>query len=268
MRRLQLLRISIFTTLLTGGVADVAGAYRVFDWQGKAAPVQPTEGPPGAGAVTHTSYLNGGQYWEGSGLMPMDVEMDITVSIWDTPTKWKVDPEGFVSGGNPANYGYQTPDEAEFNFGDPNAQVVMRFDILFGQPINNPSFLLMDIDNSGGDRGSFIQATTADGGTVFPSMSLVTGSTVAWTGSGSTFEIFSNGGAANDDEAVGSAFFEWEEKNVTGISFTWESNNGTSIRVSNIYSEFNPPNFNVVPEPSAALLALLFAGGLLLRRRR
>jgi hypothetical protein len=261
----------LISFLLAAGVASVNGVpYRVFDWQGKAAPGEPTESPPGAGAVTHTSYLNGGQYWNGSALTPMDVDMDITVTIWDAPTKWKVDPEGFISGGNPANYGYQSPnDEAEFNFGDPNGQVVMRFDILFGQPVNNPSFLLMDIDNNGSDHGTGFQATTSGGGTVYPTMSLVTGSTVAWTGSGSTLDVFSNGGASTDNVAAGAAFFEWQESNVTGISFTWESNDGTSIRVSNIYAEYDPPGFiQVVPEPSGALLVLLCCGGILLRRRR
>jgi hypothetical protein len=253
------------------GVGTVASGapYRVFDWQGKAAPIQPTEGPPGAGAVTHTTYLNGGQYWNGSTLAPMDVSLDVTVQIWDAPARWRVDAEGFLSGGNPATYGYQAPDEAEFNFGDPNGQIVVRFEFQFSQPVNNPSILLMDIDSNGSDHGTLFEAVTLGGGIAYPTLSIVPGSTVAWTGQGPTLDVFSNGGASPDNLALGSAFFEWRENSVTSISFLWESNAGTSIRVSNIYAEYDPVNFNqVVPEPSAALMALGAAGALIWRRRR
>ena len=265
------IRFCILFGIFGGGLVDLEGApYRVFDWQGKQAPAKPSEALPGPGAVTHTTYLNGGQCWTGSEFTQMDVNVDVTVSIWDSPARWRVDPEGWMSGGNPATYGYQSPDEAEFTFGDSNGQVVMRFDILFGQPVNNPSFFLMDIDNNGSDHGTVFRATTAEGGTVFPTMSLVTGSTVAWTGSGPTLDVFSNGGSATDNVALGSALFEWDVNNVTGISFIWEGNTGTSIRVSNFYAEFDPAGFTpvVVPEPSSALLVLAAAGTLLLRRRR
>lgn len=261
----------LFATAIAGFSAgtSLAETYRVFDWQGKAAPNQPSSGPPGAGAITHTAYLNGGQYWNGAALTPMDVGVDISVQIWNAPTKWKVDPEGFLSGGNVANYGYQSPDEAEFNFGDPTGRVVMQFDFVFSHPVNNPSFFLMDIDNNGSDHGTLFQATSLGGGTVYPTMSLVSGSTVSWTGSDSTLDVFSGGGAANDTQPTGAAFFEWKQNDVTGISFTWESNSGTSIRVSNIYAEYDPSGFFiVVPEPSVSMMALLTAGAALLRRRR
>lgn len=265
------LSLNVFIPCVLAALAPLAGAqgYRVFDWQGKSTPAQPSEGPPGSGAVTHTTYLSGGQCWTGDAFLTMDVEIDVSVSIWDVPARWRVDPEGFVSGGNLATYGYQSPDEAEFHFGDPNVQVVMRFDVRFSQPVNNPSFFLMDIDNNGSDYGSQFKATTLGGGTVYPSLSLVAGSTVAWTGADSVLEVFSSGGASTDNQATGSAFFEWHETSITGISFVWESFSGSTIRMSNIYGEYDPSGFMmVVPEPSAGLLAIVAAGGIILRRRR
>ena len=259
------LLVFLFGISATPGFAT---PYRVFDWQGKAVPAKPTSGPPGAGAFTQTTYLNGGQYWDGSALTLMNVNVDIAVQIWNNPAKWKIDPEGFVGSGGVATYGYQTPDEAEFNFGDPTGRVVMRFDFVFARPVKNPSFFLMDIDNNGSDHGTLFQATTQGGGTVYPTMSLVSGSTVRWTGSGPTLDVFSGGPGYNDTDPRGDAFFEWEQDNVTGISFVWESNSGTSIRVSNVYAEYDPAGFAfAVPEPTAAMLALLGAG-LVLRRRR
>lgn len=243
-------------------------AYRVFDWQGKAAPGMPTENPPGSGAVSLTTYLDGGQCRGPGGLGAMDVGFEVSVSIWSAPSKWKVDPEGFLSGGNPATYGYQAPDEAEFNFGNSNGRAVMRFDVRFGQPVNNPSFFLMDVDNNGSDHGTMFEGTILGGGTVYPNLSLMAGTTVAWTGSGSTLDIFSNGGPAADNQATGAAFFEWPHSNVTALSFVWESNTGTSIRMSNIYAEYDPAGFGfAVPEPSSALLFLIAGWGLCGRRR-
>jgi hypothetical protein len=199
----------------------------------------------------------------------MDVRLDINVQVWNTPAKWKVDSEGFLSGGAPATYGYQSPDEAEFNFGDSTDRVVMRLDFVFSQPVNNPSFFLMDIDNNGSDHGTGFQATQQGGATVYPALSLVNGSTVSWTGADATLDVFSAGPASTDQQALGAAFFEWNAENITSISFVWESNAGTSIRVSNIYAEYDPSGFLfAVPEPSAAMLSVLAAGGMAMRRRR
>ena len=144
----------------------------------------------------------------------------------------------------------------------------MRFDIHFGQPVNNPSFFLLDVDNNGSDHGTMFAATILGGGMVYPNLSLMAGTTVAWTGSGSTLDIFSNGGPASDSQATGAAFFEWPQSNVTGLSFVWESNTGTSIRMSNIYAEYDPAGFGfAVPEPPSALLFLIAVWGLWGRRR-
>jgi len=263
----------VLTLCLVGLVAGQAQAdpYRVFDWQGKLAPTKPTAGPPGPGSITHTTYLGGGQYQSGATLTSMDVTLDINVQTWSDPAKWKIDPEGFISGPATANYGFQSPDEAEFNFGTTAARMVMRMDIVFSHPVDNPSFFLMDVDALGGDHGTGFQASLQGGGTVYPTMSLVNGSNVAWTGSGPTLDVFSAGAPTSDQDAAGAAFFEWNANAVTSISFTWESNAGTSIRVSNIYANFDPSGFNFAfpaPEPSAPLLGLVLAGGLMLRRRR
>lgn len=244
-----------------------ADAYRVFDWEGKTVPTKPTEAPPGPGSVTETVYLNGGQYRDGAALSPLDVRVDITVEIWNDPARWRID-TGLGPG--TATYGYQSPDEAEFNFGETTGQMIMRMDFIFSQPVDNPSFFLMDIDNTGVDHGTQFKATTQGGGTIYPTLSLASNSTVAWTGDGATLDVFSNGASSSDSEARGAAFFEWNAQNVTSISFVWESAEGTTIRMSNIYGEFDPAGFTVVaaPEPSSALLGLVFAGGLMMRRRR
>ena len=134
-------------------VADhvCADPYRVFDWEGKTVPIKPTAGPPGVGAVTHTTYLSGGQYSNGGTLFSMDVTLDITIQTRQ-PSRWRIDGAGFLSGGLPADYGYQSPDEAEFDFGNPGGKFVMRMDFTFSHPVDNPSFLLMDIDALGGDH--------------------------------------------------------------------------------------------------------------------
>jgi hypothetical protein len=259
------------TLLLLGLVAGHAraDAYRVFDWEGKTAPLEPTSGPSGAGAVTHTTYLNGGQYSNGGTLFSMNVSLDVTVQTWSDPSRWKIDNEGMISGTQPANYGYQTPDEAEFSFGNPSGRFVMRVDINFSQPVDNPSFFLLDIDAFGGDRGTQFQGTRQGGGTVYPTLNVVAGSTVAWTGTGPTLDVFSAGPSSSDQQALGAAFFEWNAQGVTSLSFVWESNLNTSIRLSNIYADFNPAGFIFsIPEPSVPMLSLLFAGGLSFRRRR
>ncbi len=241
-----------------------AQAYRVFDWQGKSAPTMPV----GTGSVTLTNYVNGGQCRGPGGFVTMDISLEVSVSLWNPPSRWQVDPEGYLSGGNQATYGYQSPDEAEFNFGNPGGTMVMRFDVQFSQPVNNPSFFLMDVDNNGSDHGTLFEGTILGGGTVYPHLSLKPGTTVAWTGAGSTLDIFSNGGPSADNQASGAAFFAWLQNNVTSLSFVWESSTGANVRMSNIYAEYTPAGFGfAVPEPSSALLILIAGLGLSRRRR-
>lgn len=228
----------------------------------------PTEDPPGAGAVTYTTYLNGGKFSGAGGLEAMNVTIKVTASLWDAPAKWQVDSEGHLSGGMPANYGYQVPDEAEFSFGNPAGRAIFHFEIQFGQPVNNPSFFLLDVDNNGSDHGTLFEGTILGGGTVYPSLSLMPGTSVAWTGWGPTLDVFSNGGPSTDSQAAGAAFFEWHQANVTSLSFSWESSTNTSIRLSNIYAEFDPAGFGyAVPEAPSAMLIFLAGLGLWHRRR-
>lgn len=245
-----------------------AQSYRVFDWEGKAPPAQPTGNPPPGGAVSLTTYLNGGQSRETNGLEAMTVAFEVSATVWDAPLRWRIDGEGFLSGGAPATFGYQTVDEAEFNFGNPASRVVMRFDVKFGRPVNNPSFFLLDVDNNGSDHAGLIMGTIEGGGVVYPNMSLSPDTTVSWTGLGATLDVFSIGGPVSDNQAAGAVFFEWPQQNVTGFSFEWECHAGSNLRMSNIYAEYDPAGFAVVvPEPGSALLILAAACGLVRRRR-
>ena len=151
----------------------------------------------------------------------------------------------------------------------------LRISMDFSHSVFNPSFMLMDIDNANSDEITNLLAVTAANAIYYPSISLVSGSVVRAQGSGATLLLDSNGGNSTDTQALGTAFAEWNASGVNHLEFTWKGKNGTSIRLSNLYAEFDPAGFTqvvpgavAVPEPSSMALAALGFGTLALLRRR
>jgi hypothetical protein len=263
-----------------GGLAFIvlspvcAAPYTVFNWNGRTAPTQPA-GPTFPPASTTTVY-SGAQYYDSvlGSLQSMTVTFTVAPLIFPSASSvsgsWTVN-----NAGTGFTYGYQTIDEAEWRFGNATAEVQLRISMDFSHSVFNPSFMLMDIDNANSDEITNLLAVTAANAIYYPSISLVSGSVVRAQGSGATLLLDSNGGNSTDTQALGTAFAEWNASGVNHLEFTWKGKNGTSIRLSNLYAEFDPAGFTqvvpgavAVPEPSSMALAALGFGTLALLRRR
>lgn len=246
-------------------------AYTVFNWNGRTAPAKPT-GPPFLPAATTTVY-SGAQYFETAtnSFQPLSVTFRVIPVVFPTassnPTSWTVD-----NAGTGFTYGYQSPDEAEWRLGTASAEVQLRITMDFSHSVFNPSFMLMDIDNATSDEITQIVAYTNTGGMFTPSVSLVAGSVVRITGAGTNLMLDSTGGNSTDTQALGSAFLEWSMGGVTHLEFTWKGKSGTSIRMANLYAEFDPAGFTqvaaeaAVPEPGTIVMFGLGLGAIVLGR--
>lgn len=263
-----LVRVFLLAVLLTNASA---ATYTVFDWNGKSAPTEPT-GPPFLPTATVTTYTNGGQFYNSgtSSLQPMNVVFTVTPLVYpdnnSNPSSWTVD-----AAGTNFTYGYQSPDEAEWRFGNAPNAVQLRIAIDYAGGVFNPSFMLMDIDNSNSDEITGILARDSLNNTFYPVVSLVAGSVVRVQGSGASLTLDSNGGNSTDTQALGDAFLEWGQSDIRHIEFTWLGRSGTSIRLANLYAEYDPPGFtpvNVVPEPSTWVPGALGLAAMALRRFR
>lgn len=254
---------------------ECAGAsYTMFDWNGRTAPTQPTGPtyPPGSTTTVYT----GAQYYDiGSGsLQPMSVTFTVIPVIFPSASSnssaWTVN-----NAGTGFTYGYQSPDEAEWRFGNASAEVQLRITMDFSHSVFNPSFMLMDIDNANSDEITNLLAETASAAVYYPSISVVAGSVVRTQGSGATLMLDSNGGNSTDTQALGAAFVEWAMGDITRLEFTWKGKNGTSIRLANLYAEYDPAGFSevvpgsaAVPEPASVTLVALGIGAVAFLRRR
>lgn len=246
--------------------AFAQGTYTVFDWAGMTAPTE----PPNGSTPTVTNYTGLAQYWDGAALSSTDLTIRVTPLTYLNPATWRVDN---ASTGN--TYGYQSPDEAEFRFGTaPNGLVQFRFELDLAQPVNNAGFFILDIDNNSSDHITGALARSVSNDVYYPSLSLVAGSNIVYTGSGATLDTYSNGGNSTDTQALGSAYYEWPAGvPITHLEFVWSATSGTSIRFSNLYAFYNPPGFiegvpGSIPEPGVSLLGLVGLAAALLRRRR